>query len=642
MAHPRVAPYGSWKSPITPDLLVSETVVLGLSALDGEDTYWIEVRPSEGGRSVIVRRAADGTTMDMTPPPFNARTRVHEYGGGDYVVDAGTLYFSNFADQRLYRVTPGAEPEAVTPTARLRYADAIMDRARDRLICVCEDHTNPECEAVNTLVAISLTGGQARVLVSGNDFYSTPRLSPDGSQLCWLTWHHPNMPWDGCELWLGAIDAAGEVTNARRVVGGPAESIFQPQWSPDGSLYFISDRTGWWNIYRLRDGSAEALCTQETEFGLPQWVFGMSTYAFVSPQRIVCWYTQDGADRLAYLDTNGGALTPIATPYTTIGGIHASADRVLFSGASPTEVSALVQLDVATGSIEVLRRARQVSVGSSYFSMPQAIEFPTEHKYTAYAFYYPPHNPDYAAPVGELPPLMVVSHGGPTSAVSSALNLALQFWTSRGFAVLEVNYGGSTSHGREYRERLNGEWGVVDVDDCANGAKYLVERELVDGKRLAIRGGSAGGYTTLCALAFRTVFTAGASHFGVSDLDTFVKETHKFESRYLYSLVGPYPEKRDLYIQRSALNFVEQFSCPVIFFQGLEDKVVPPNQAELMVEALKARKMPVAYVAFEGEQHGFRRAANIKRALECELYFYSRVFGFDLADAVEPVQIENL
>lgn len=642
MTHPQIAPYGSWKSPITPDLIISEAVRFGLSALDGDDIYWIEGRPSEGGRNVIVKRAADGTVTDMIPPPFNARTRVHEYGGGDYVVHAGTIYFSNFADQRLYRVTPGKQPEAVTPAGKLRYADAIIDAARKRLICVCEDHSQPEREAVNTLASVSLTTGQVQTLVAGNDFYSAPRLSPDGSHLCWLTWNHPNMPWDGCELWQGEIDAAGTVVNAQCVAGGLSESIFQPQWSPDGVLYFMSDRTGWWNIYRHRDHAIEAVHPQDAEFGTPHWSFGISTYAFVSPQRIVCWYTKNGIGHLSYLDTALRMFKPITMPYTTISGVRAAAGRVLFYGASPTEATALFQLDVATGELTTLRRSHKHSVDAAYLSIPQAIEFPTEHECTAHAFYYAPHNPAYVAPDGTLPPLIVVSHGGPTGAVSSALDLGMQYWTSRGFAVLTVNYGGSAGYGREYRERLNGQWGVVDVDDCVNGAKYLVERGLADGQRMAIRGGSAGGYTTLCAVAFRNAFQAGASHFGVSDLDIFVKETHKFESRYLYSLIGPYPERRDLYLQRSAIRYIDQISCPVIFFQGLEDKVVPFNQAELMFNELKKKKMPVAYVAYEGEQHGFRRGENIKRTLEIELYFYSRVFGFELADAVEPVRIENM
>ncbi|MBV9232280.1 MAG: S9 family peptidase, partial [Chloroflexi bacterium] len=593
MSNPQTAPYGSWKSPITSDLIVSESIRLGQTALDGRDTYWIEGRPSEGGRNVIVRRTADGTVADMTPLPFNARTRVHEYGGGDYTFHNGTIYFSNFVDQRLYRLTPGSAPEPITPEANMRYADPVIDRRRERLICICEDHTNTEREAINKLVSLPLDGSPGiRVLVAGNDFYSSPRISPDGSRLAWLTWNHPNMPWDGCELWVGELDADGLVIGAERVAGGVSEAIFQPEWSPDGVLHFISDRTGWWNLYRARDGRIEALCPKEAEFGVPHWIFGLSTYAFIAPELIICWFAENGVGNLATLNTATGQLTPIKTPYTSIGGIRANAQRALFIGASPTETGSIVHLDLATSNIEVLRRSSKVSVDPDYISMPQPIEFPTEHGLTAYAIYYPPRNPDYAAPAGEQPPLLVNSHGGPTSAFSAALSLETQFWTSRGFAVLNVNYGGSTGYGREYRERLRGQWGVVDVDDCVNGAKYLVERGLVDGKRLAIRGGSAGGYTTLCALAFRDTFNAGASHFGVSDLDIFVKDTHKFESRYLDGLVGPYPERRDLYLERSAINYTDRLSCPIIFFQGLEDKIVPPNQAELMVEALRKKKVP--------------------------------------------------
>ena len=643
MTTPQIAPYGSWKSPITPDLIVSETNVLGQIILDGNDIYWTESRPSEAGRTAIMRYSADGTLTDIIPQPFNARTRVHEYGGGNFTVSDGTVYFSNFVDQRLYRITPGSSPEPITPEIAWRYADAVMDRPRGRLICVREDHTNPEREAVNTLVSVPVKEGQAiQVLVSGNDFYSSPRLSPNGSRLAWLTWNHPNMPWDGCELWIGEIDHDGMISQAQCVAGGLRESIFQPEWSADGTLYFTSDRTGWWNFYRFRDSKIEPLCPKDTEFGTPQWVFGMSTYAFVAPERLVCRYAEDGKSILALFDTSTGQFTAIDVPYTSLSNIHATAEHVIFTGASPRSTSVVVCVNLATGESKILRRASKVEIDQAYISMPQAIEFPTEGGLTAYAFFYPPHNPDYVAPSGELPPLIVESHGGPTSAVTGDLSLGRQFWTSRGFALLDVNYGGSSGYGRAYRERLNGQWGVVDVDDCANGAKYLVERGLVDGNRLAIRGGSAGGYTTLCALAFRDTFQAGASHFGVSDLDIFVKDTHKFESRYLFSLVGPYPEARDLYYQRSAINFTDRFSRPIIFFQGLEDKVVPFNQAELMVDALRRKKLPVAYVPFAGEQHGFRQAANIKRALEAEIYFYSRVFNFELADQVEPVAIDNL
>jgi len=614
---------------------------------DGDDVYWLEGRPAEAGRNVIVRYRADGTTLDVNPAPFNARTRVHEYGGGAVLVDHGVVIFSHFADQRLYRVMPGGVPEALTPATPWRYADGVVDHAHHRLICVREDHTEAALtahgEAVNTIAAIALDGSQAQhVLVSGNDFYATPRLSPDGHTLTWLTWRHPNMPWDGTELWSAEVQADGSLANATLVAGGENESIFQPTWSPDGQLYFVSDRNGWWNLYRLDGGKAELLIEMEAEFGAPQWTFGISTYAFESAERIICTYTQDGIDSLASLDTQRKTLTPLDTSYTDIGGVQAVPGKVLFRGASPTCAASLVLLDLATGQQMVLKRANAVEIDPGYLSIPQSIEFPTGGGLTAHAIFYPPQNQDYIAPAGEKPPLLVLSHGGPTGAASSALNLGLQYWTSRGFAVLDVNYGGSTGYGRAYRERLNGQWGIVDVDDCVNGARYLAGQGLVDPHRLAIRGGSAGGYTTLCALTFRDVFQAGASHYGVSDLEGLATDTHKFESRYLERLVGPYPQRRDLYIARSPIHHVANLNCPVIFFQGLEDKVVPPSQTETMVAALRAKGIPVAYLSFAGEQHGFRRAENIKRALDAELYFYGRIFGFALAEPVEPVEIENL
>jgi len=648
MAQPKAAPYGSWKSPITSDLIVSGTIGLGQIALDGEDTYWVEMRPAEAGRYVVVRRTPDGRTTDITPPPFNVRTRVHEYGGGAFTVADGVVYFSNFADQRLYCQDSGAEPRPITPEAALRYADSIIDRRRHRMICVREDHRIAGQGAINTLVSLNPEGDSegGQVLVSGNDFYASPRLSPDLSRLAWLTWNHPNMPWDGTELWVGEVNADGTLGQSERVAGGPEESIFQPEWSPDGVLHFVSDRTGWWNLYRWKDSRVEPLCEMEAEFGQPQWAFGLSTYGFESASRIICADTERGTSKLASLDTTTRQLQLIETPYSKIDYLQVSPGRAVFVAGSPTEMSAVVQLDLATrqpaSSIDVLRRSSEVTVDPGYISIPRAIEFPTESGLTAHAFFYPPQNRDYVAPADERPPLLVMSHGGPTAATSPALRLTIQYWTSRGIAVLDVNYGGSTGYGREYRERLNGRWGVVDVDDCANGARYLVERGEADGRRLAITGGSAGGYTTLCALTFRDVFKAGASHYGVSDLEALEEDTHKFESRYSHSLVGPYPERRDLYRERSPIHFTERLSAPVIFFQGLDDKIVPPNQAEMMVEALRKKGLPVAYVAFEGEQHGFRQAANIKRALDGELYFYSRVFGFELAEPVEPVTIENL
>lgn len=643
MAQPEVAPYGSWSSPISSDLIVEGVVGLKGTALDGADAYWLESRPGEGGRSVIVHRPPDGHARDVTPQPFNTRTRVHEYGGGDFTVYRGTVFFSNFEDQRLYAVRPGGEPEPLTAEIGHRYANMAVDAARDRLVAVREDHTGSG-EPVNEIVGIGLSDGAERVLVSGNDFYSSPRVSPDGRSLAWLAWDHPNMPWDGTELWTAGLGEDGVPVGAEVIAGGPDESVFQPEWSPDGTLHFVSDRTGWWNLYRVRGGAVEPLCPMEAEFGLPGWAFGMSTYAFLSPTWIACVLIEGGVFRLGALDTETGELAEVETPYSVVSSLHsdAASGGILFIAGSPTESSSVVRLDMGTGEREVLRRSGDLKIDPGYLSAPETVEFPTEGGLTAHGFFYPPANKDHAAPGGELPPLLVLSHGGPTAMTLPNLDLEIQHRTSRGFAVLDVNYGGSTGYGREYRQRLDGMWGVVDVDDCANGAKYLAEKGLVDRDRLLIAGGSAGGYTTLCALAFRDTFAAGASHYGVSDAAALAEETHKFESRYLERLIGPYPERADLYRERSPIHHTEGLSCPVIFFQGLEDEVVPPNQAETMFETLKAKGLPVAYVPFEGEQHGFRRAENIKRALDGELFFYSRVFGFDLADEVDPIRIENL
>jgi dipeptidyl aminopeptidase/acylaminoacyl peptidase len=644
MRQSTATPFGSWKSPITSDLIVSGSVGLTQPLIDGENVYWVEMRPSEDGRNVIVKRDYSGLVTDITPPAFNARTRVHEYGGGDYTVKDGTVYFSNFADQGLYVQRPGDAPQQITPAADICYADATLDKRRERLICVREEHA-AKPEAQNTLVSLALgpNDGCGQMLVSGNDFYSSPRISPEGSRLAWVTWNHPNMPWDGTELWVSELDSNGSIANAARVAGGPNESIFQPEWSPDGVLYFVSDRSGWWNLYRLNeDENVEQVCAREAEFGMPQWGFGMSSYAFESAGRIVCAYIEKGVSRLATIDPRTLDFEPLEAQYTDVRYLRASQGRAVMRAASPTEAAAIVSLDLETRGFEVLRRSNDFKIDAGYISAPRTIEFPTEGGLTAHGFFYAPQNGDYREPDGERPPLLVAIHGGPTAAATAALNLTIQYWTSRGIAVLDVNYGGSTGFGRAYRERLKGKWGVVDVDDCVNGARYLSDQAEVDNGRLMITGGSAGGYTALCALTFREAFKAGASHYGVSDAEALAKETHKFESHYLDGLFGPYPERRDIYYERSPIHFTDRLSCPVIFFQGLEDKVVPPNQAERMVEALRAKGIPVAYVAFAGEQHGFRQAKNIKRALDGELYFYSRVFGFELAEPVEPVEIENL
>ncbi len=648
MSNTKIVPYGSWQSPISSDLIVSESVKLSDIVLDGDDIYWVEMRPSEGGRNIIVRCTSDGQRADITPPEFNSRTRVHEYGGRSFAVNQTDVYFSNFSDQRIYLQQPNSVPSAITTDKSLYFADIIVDRLHPGLICVCEDHSGQRAEPENRLIRIDLAGAgqtgdpQITVLACGSDFYASPCLSPDGSQLAWLSWNHPNMPWDGTELWIGTIGQDGALSKTDKVAGGRDESIFQPQWSPDGALFFVSDRTGWWNLYRRLENEIKPVVEMEAEFGMPQWIFGMSTYAFESAQRLICTYTQNGKWQLAQIDLATDQLDVIETPYTGIAYLQASPGCAVFVGGSATEPTAIVKLDTTTQTLEVLRRSSRNEIDSGFISVPETIEFPTTQGQTSHAFFYPPQNKNYQAPKGDRPPLIVISHGGPTAAATDSLNPAIQYWTSRGIAVLDVNYGGSTGYGRAYRQRLYGNWGVVDTHDCVNGAKYSIETFGIDPNRLIIRGSSAGGYTTLCALVFHDVFKAGASYYGVSDLEALAQETHKFEARYLDQLVGPYPERKDLYITRSPIYHGEDLSCPVIFFQGLEDKVVPPDQAERMVDILKGKNLPVAYVAFDKEQHGFRMAHNIKRALDAELYFYSRIFGFQLADDIESVEIENL
>jgi dipeptidyl aminopeptidase/acylaminoacyl peptidase len=638
-------PYGSWKSPITTEMITSQGVRIGHACLDGDDLYWSESRPMEGGRLTVMKRSPSGELSDLIPVPYNGRTRVHEYGGASHIVVDGVLYFTNFADQRVYRMTDGDVSQAVTPEEDIRLGEFIHDPARNRLIAVREDHTTSASEPVNSIGALDLSAHEpapSTVLVEGHDFFSNPALSPDGSKLAWLAWNHPNMPWDGTELWIGDIDAGGNVTNPLMIAGGPEESIFQPQWSPSGDLYFVSDRTGWWNLYRHHPDGDVNLCPEEAEFGLPNWQLGMSTYAFAGPDVIVAASTRDGKWALGTFELTSGDYTPIRMPSTTLQGVLAGPGYAIVQAASPIEAVALVRIDLATQSIEVLRRSSTSVIDRGYLSVPGAITFPTSDGEVAHGFFYPPQNQDFAAPEGELPPLIVESHGGPTGSTDTGLDVKLQYWTSRGFAVLDVNYRGSTGYGRAYREQLNDKWGIADVDDCVYGALHLVSEGLVDGDRLIIQGWSASGYTTLAALAFRDEFKAGASHYGISELEAMVKDTHKFESRYLDGLIGPYPEAIGIYKERSPIYYVDQLSCPLILFQGLEDKVVPPNQAQMMYDAVNEQGLPVALVMFEGEQHGFRKAENIRRSLDGQLYFLSRVFGFEPADEIEPVPIANL
>jgi dipeptidyl aminopeptidase/acylaminoacyl peptidase len=633
-------PYGSWKSPITSDLIVTQSIALSETRLDGKDIYWLEGRPQEQGRFVVVRAGATGDrTADITPKPFNARTRVHEYGGGSWTVADGVVYFSNFGDGRLYRRSDSvSDPEPLTPEPpaperQWRFADGTIDRRRQQWIGVREDHTG-DGEPVNTVVAVALRNvgrEPGRVLVGGHDFFASPRLSPDGRRLLWLAWDHPNMPWNGTTLFLAELDDQGSVLEPQVIAGGEAESIFQPEWSPDGNgIFFVSDRTNWWNLYRfdLAARTTEPLAPMEAEFGVPQWSLGASTYGCAGGNRIVCAYSQAGIGRLAVLDLNSKTLQPLDLPFTEFGSVRADGHRAVFRAAGPDRPVSVVTLDLNSGQHRILQKATRILDQpdlriAEYLTKVMPVEFPTTGGNTAFGLFYPPHNPDHAADAGEKPPLLVKCHGGPTASASSALNLGTQFWTSRGIAVLDVNYGGSTGFGRAYRERLHLNWGIVDVDDCVNAAKYLAAQGLVDEKRVVITGGSAGGYTTLAALVFRDFFQGGASHYGVSDVAALARDTHKFESRYLDWLIGPYPQEEARYRERSPLFHAERLSKPVIFFQGDEDRIVPPNQAQVMVEALRRKGNPVGYFLFSGEQHGFRKAANIQRCLDAELAFYA-------------------
>lgn len=636
----RTAPYGSWVSPISISMLATAGVPLSAVSTDGDDVYWIESRATEGGRSVVVRRSPDGVVTDAVPAGFDSRSRAHEYGGGSYAVHDGLMISSSFEDQRVYRIEDG-RTTAITPEPEIaagdRYADFVFHG--DHVIAVRERHRS-DGEPVNTLVTFPLDGSRDPVVIAdGHDFFSSPRVDPDGNRLAWLVWDHPNMPWDGTELWGAALAPDGSLSEPELIAGGKAESIFQPEWSPDGILHFVSDRTGWWNLFREVDGVVAARHLAEAEFGTPQWGFGLRRYAFFADCRIACTYTEGGFDRMAVLD--GERLTPLDRAADFIGRSIGIADgRIWIADGSATEAMAIAGIDPVQGDRLVVRKSISVDLDPGRFSRPEAISYPTGDGAVAHALFYPPWNPDFTAPEYELPPLLVLSHGGPTANTSVELDLGLQFWTSRGFAVVDVDYRGSTGYGRPYRDALRGKWGVVDVEDCVSAAEYLVATGRVDVDRMAIRGGSAGGYTTLCALTFTDEFTAGASYFGIGDLAAMATETHKFESRYLDGLIGPYPEAADLYKERSPVNHIADLSCPVILLQGLDDRVVPPSQAEAMVAALRSRGIPHAYVAFEGEGHGFRKSETIRRARAAELFFYSQVFEFEPADTLEPVTIE--
>lgn len=652
-------PYGSWPSVVTPDLAVAAAARVSDICVEQDVTWWSVARPAEGGRLQIVRRDAGGATTDLLPEPFNARTRVHEYGGGAWWVDRGRVFFTHFGDQRLYRLDPGAaDPVAISEEppapASLRYADGVLSDDGRTVICVRQRHETGDAgqPAVhNELVALPAAGGSARILTGGHDFYAAPRLSPDGARLAWLTWDHPDMPWDATTLWVAEVVGAGEslsLNGIRAVAGEPGESLTQPEWSPAGDLYVISDRNGWWNVYRVEqaepDRGAELVAVHpvEAEVGLPAWVFRRDRYAIGRDGTVWFTYSDEAGAHLsaARPDGTGADLT---TGYLGIEPLRLSGDRIVALATAADREPSVVQTTDGGASWTTLLAGGDHDLPA--VSVARRVDFPSAGGRVAHGLFYAPvpaapsGTEPFEAPDGELPPLVVEVHGGPTSQARPGFSLGTQFWTSRGFAVLDVDYGGSTGYGRPYRRLLDDAWGIVDVQDAQAGARHLAEQGLVDADRMVITGGSAGGYTVLMCLATGSTFSAGASHYGVTDLGALARDTHKFESRYLDRLVGPWPEAEATYVERSPMSHLDGLDAPLIVLQGSEDEVVPPSQAEAIVAALRERAVPHAYLLFEGEQHGFRKAENVRRALTAELSFYGQVFGCAPAGDIEPVEI---
>lgn len=655
------APYGSWLSPITTDVLLAKSVSLVDVVIGQNDVWWSEARPEEAGRVQIVRHRPGGSTVDVLGETFSARNRVHEYGGAAWWLHGNDVIFSNWSDQRLYLLTEGAAqplPLTAEPTESHadRYADGRITPNGEWFVCVRERHRDGE--VANEIVAVPLhrsgdetTFAEPIVLVSGPDFVAAPRFFED--RLSWFQWNHPNMPWDGTELCIAHVlyNENIALSDQKVIAGGENESISQPEWSPQGDLLFLSDQSDWWNLYRFTNqqieqllaGSSseepENLAPIDAEIGVPHWVFDASRYAQLADGRIAIAYFKGGIDHLGIIEN--GQVQPIETEWTSFTSLRSFGNGFALLAASPTSESVVLVVD-ESGLFSIVRPARDLGIDTSFFSTPEPVTFATSGDRFAHALFYKATNPNFVGPDSDKAPLIVLSHGGPTSAARPQLNLAVQYWTSRGFGVVDVNYGGSTGYGRSYRRRLNGEWGIVDVDDCIAVTRLLVDRGDADRDRLIIRGGSAGGYTTLCAVTFRDVFAAGCSLYGIADLEALARDTHKFEARYLDSLVGPYPARRDLYMERSPIHHTEDLECPLIILQGEDDEVVPVNQAEMMVEALDDNGVPRAYLVFSGEQHGFRKAESIRRAIEAEASFYAQILGFTLADPVEPVEIANL
>ena len=635
--------YGSWESTITPEKITEGGLRFSEIRSNGSDLYFLEGRPEESGRYVIVKQASDGKISDAIPKEFNSRNAVHEYGGGSYAVGQKNIYFTNWNDQRIYKVNG----ENVNPITKeppfeksIRYSDLTLSIDEEWLFCVRETHFEKE-EAKNELVAISTTENSQIVLCTGRDFYSSPRINPTNKEICWLEWDHPNMPWDGTELFIANFDLDG-LSEIKFIDGSKNISIIQPEWSDSGELIYISDESGWWNLKKYSENTTATILDEETDHGEPAWNFGVRTY-FLKDDYIYLRGSSKNNNKglIRKINISGEIIEEIEVLHTSIGGLTHHENKALYIGASPVSNSEIVSYDLMKKNEETIKESNPVKIDIEEISIPEEISFPTTQNAIAYGYFYKPKNKNFQGESEEKPPLLVISHGGPTSATSNALNLSIQYWTNRGIAVADINYRGSTGYGKKFRDSLKGNWGVYDTDDCIAAVDHLSEKGLVDSSRVAIKGGSAGGYTTINALTFHDRFAVGATYYGIADLSVFIDDTHKFESKYLESLIGKYPEEKEKYYERSAINFTDQLSCPMIIFQGTEDKIVPPSQAEIMAQGLRDKKIPFSLIMYEGEQHGFRQSKNIISSLESEIYFYSKVLGFKPFDKLKEVEIEN-
>jgi dipeptidyl aminopeptidase/acylaminoacyl peptidase len=637
----QIAPYGSWASPISVDQLIGSSIRLSAVQIDGGQLYWLESRAYEGGRTSLWRRLlSGGEPVEVTPPPGYVRDRVHEYGGGEYHVSGGTVVYSEFTDGRLYAIRGEGPPTPITPEGEFRFGDIRVHPDRHLVLVVREDHSGTG-EPTNTIVALDLDGlnlDGGMVLCSGADFYSTPELSPNGC-LAWTQWNHPDMPWDSTTIMTGTL-SGNVIIDKHSIAGSLDESAVQPRWLND-KLIFASDRTNWWNLYLWSENGVQPLCPTDAEFCPAQWTLGQRAYAIIDDDHLLCTLNRCGEQSIEILTISDGTLRPIADTGTAATSVDVGGGLAAAVVNYRDRPAALALYDHDQHSWTTVRSATEMIMDAASVSLARLVSWTTEHG-IVYGCFYPPVNGEFRAPRGSLPPMITLSHGGPTAFSAADFKIAYQFWTSRGFAILDVNYSGSTGFGREYRDRLKGRWGIIDVQDSIAGAVSMGTQQLADPARLAIRGGSAGGFTTLAALTNSDVFNAGISLSGIADLEALAKDTHKFEARYVDSLVGPYPEERASYLERSPINHLDRLSAPILLLQGTEDTVVPPQQAEMLADAARRKDLPVALIMFEGEGHGFRRGETIKASIEAQIYFLSRIFDFEPADPVSSIPIDNM